>query len=299
MQKILAIAGPTASGKSNIAVQIAKKINGEIISMDSMQIYKGMDIGTAKVTINEMDGIPHYMINIAEPNMPYSVSDFVSKAKEIINQIVNKGKLPILAGGTGLYYESLIYPFNFGGAKSDEKIKNRLYEELDKYGAEYMHKKLMQIDPIDGAKIHQNNTKRLIRALEIYEITGDTKSNTTKSNKNLQYDIDMFVLDIDREILYDRIEKRVQIMFESGLVDEIKTLLLQGINFDMQSMQGIGYKEFKDYFAGKMTLEVVKNLIILNSRHYAKRQITWFKHYDFAKFITPQELLNHFNIDNE
>lgn len=239
------------------------------------------------------------MINIAEPNMPYSVSDFVSKAKEIINQIVNKGKLPILAGGTGLYYESLIYPFNFGGAKSDEKIKNRLYEELDKYGAEYMHKKLMQIDPIDGAKIHQNNTKRLIRALEIYEITGDTKSNTTKSNKNLQYDIDMFVLDIDREILYDRIEKRVQIMFESGLVDEIKTLLLQGINFDMQSMQGIGYKEFKDYFAGKMTLEEVKNLIILNSRHYAKRQITWFKHYDFAKFITPQELLNHFNIDNE
>ena len=289
MQKILAIAGATASGKSKAAVELAKKLNGEIISMDSMQIYKHMDIGTAKVTLQEMENIPHHMIDIVEPNMPFSVSDFVKLAKDKINEITARGKLPILAGGTGLYFESLIYPFNFGGAKSDEDIKNNLYKQLEQLGAEYLHKKLMEIDPIDGAKIHPNNTKRLIRALEIYEITGNTKTNNS-TNKQLLYDLDMYVLDWDREILYDRIEKRVQIMFDNGLQKEIENLLEVGITFDMQSMQGIGYKEFASYFDGKCSLDDVKNAIILNSRHYAKRQITWFKRYDFAKFIKFEHL---------
>ncbi len=293
MQKILAIAGATASGKSKAAVELAKKLNGEIISMDSMQIYKHMDIGTAKVTLQEMENIPHHMIDIVEPNMPFSVSDFVKLAKDKINEITARGKLPILAGGTGLYFESLIYPFNFGGAKSDEDIKNNLYKQLEQFGAEYLHKKLMEIDPIDGAKIHPNNTKRLIRALEIYEITGNTKTNNS-TNKQLLYDLDMYVLDWDREILYDRIEKRVQIMFDNGLQKEIENLLEVGITFDMQSMQGIGYKEFASYFDGKCSLDDVKNAIILNSRHYAKRQITWFKRYDFAKFIKFEDLIAKF-----
>ncbi len=293
MQKILAIAGATASGKSKAAVELAKKLNGEIISMDSMQIYKHMDIGTAKVTLQEMENIPHHMIDIVEPNMPFSVSDFVKLAKDKINEITARGKLPILAGGTGLYFESLIYPFNFGGAKSDEDIKNNLYKQLEQFGAEYLHKKLMEIDPIDGAKIHPNNTKRLIRALEIYEITGNTKTNNS-TNKQLLYDLDMYVLDWDREILYDRIEKRVQIMFDNGLQKEIENLLEVGITFDMQSMQGIGYKEFTSYFDGKCSLDDVKNAIILNSRHYAKRQITWFKRYDFAKFIKFEDLIAKF-----
>lgn len=293
MQKILAIAGATASGKSKVAVELAKKLNGEIISMDSMQIYKHMDIGTAKVTLQEMENIPHHMIDIVEPNMPFSVSDFVKLAKDKINEITARGKLPILAGGTGLYFESLIYPFNFGGAKSDEDIKNKLYKQLEQFGAEYLHKKLMEIDPIDGAKIHPNNTKRLIRALEIYEITGNTKTNNS-TNKQLLYDLDMYVLDWDREILYDRIEKRVQIMFDNGLQKEIENLLEVGITFDMQSMQGIGYKEFASYFDGKCSLDDVKNAIILNSRHYAKRQITWFKRYDFAKFIKFEDLIAKF-----
>lgn len=293
MQKILAITGATASGKSKAAVELAKKLNGEIISMDSMQIYKHMDIGTAKVTLQEMENIPHHMIDIVEPNMPFSVSDFVKLAKDKINEITARGKLPILAGGTGLYFESLIYPFNFGGAKSDEDIKNNLYKQLEQFGAEYLHKKLMEIDPIDGAKIHPNNTKRLIRALEIYEITGNTKTNNS-TNKQLLYDLDMYVLDWDREILYDRIEKRVQIMFDNGLQKEIENLLEVGITFDMQSMQGIGYKEFASYFDGKCSLDDVKNAIILNSRHYAKRQITWFKRYDFAKFIKFEDLIAKF-----
>lgn len=293
MQKILAIAGATASGKSKAAVELAKKLNGEIISMDSMQIYKHMDIGTAKVTLQEMENIPHHMIDIVEPNMPFSVSDFIKLAKDKINEITARGKLPILAGGTGLYFESLIYPFNFGGAKSDEDIKNNLYKQLEQFGAEYLHKKLMKIDPIDGAKIHPNNTKRLIRALEIYEITGNTKTNNSTS-KQLLYDLDMYVLDWDREILYDRIEKRVQIMFDNGLQKEIENLLEVGITFDMQSMQGIGYKEFASYFDGKYSLDDVKNAIILNSRHYAKRQITWFKRYDFAKFIKFEDLIAKF-----
>lgn len=296
MQKILAIAGPTASGKSSIAVKLAKKLNGEIISMDSMQIYTGMDIGTAKVTKEEMENIPHHLIDIVEPNIPFSVSDFVLIAKNTINNIISRDKLPILVGGTGLYYECLIYPFTFGSAKSDDTIKQKLYEELEKYGPNYLHDKLKQIDPVDAQKIHPNNTKRLIRALEIYEITGNSKTESAKSDKILQYDIDFYVLDNDRQILYDNIAKRVNIMIDNGLEGEIKNLLDSGCSFDMQSMQGIGYKEFKGYFEGKITLEQVKNDIILNSKHYAKRQITWFKRYEFAKFVTKDEIIEKFNL---
>lgn len=294
MQKILAIAGPTASGKSDVAVKLAKRLDGEIISVDSMQIYKDMNIGTAKITKSEMQGIPHYLIDIIPPNKPFSVSDFVAIAKSTINSIAERGKLPILVGGTGLYFESLIYPFELGGTKSDDNVKANLYEQLNKYGANYLHQKLMEIDPIDAQKIHPNNTKRLIRALEIYELTGSTKSNL--ANKTLQYDLDMYVLERDRELLYNTIERRVYKMFENGLTDEVGSLLDKGITFDMQSMQGIGYKEFKGFFEGEVSVDDVISQIILNSRHYAKRQITWFKRYDFAEFIEPEKLLKKFDI---
>lgn len=290
MKKIIIIAGPTASGKTSTSVELAKMLNGEIICVDSMQIYKKMNIGTAKVTKNEMQGIPHHMIDIVEPFENFSVSDFVVLAKEKITDIISRGKMPILVGGTGLYYESLIYPFNLGGAKSDSIIKEKLYKELEQFGAEYLYNKLKEIDPLDAEKIHPNNTKRLIRALEIYELTGNTKSNFAQ-NKELQYDLEFFVLNWDREVLYSRIEKRVDIMFESGLENEIQQLLTDGITFDMQSMQGIGYKEFKEYFSGKINLQEVKNKIILNTRHYAKRQLTWFKRYNFAKFVSPEQLI--------
>lgn len=295
MQKIIAIAGPTASGKSKVGVELAKKIDGEIISMDSMQIYKHMDIGTAKATAEEIENIPHHLIDIVEPNIEFSVSDYVQMAKNKIDEIEKRGKTPILVGGTGLYFESLIYPFNFGDAKSDETIKANLYNELEKYGAEYLHKKLVELDPIDGAKIHPNNTKRLIRALEIIEITGKTKTEISK-NKQLLYDVDLYALEQDRDLLYDKIALRVEQMFENGLLDEVKNLLKLGLNFDTQSMQGIGYKEFKPYFEDQVLLDDVKNAIILNTKHYAKRQITWFKRYDFAQFITSCDLLKKFNI---
>lgn len=295
MQKIVAIAGPTASGKSKIAVELAKNLNGEIISVDSMQIYKKMDIGTAKVTASEMQNIPHYLIDIVEPNIQFSVSEFVSIAKQKIDEIIQKGKLPILVGGTGLYFESLIYPFNFGEAKSDEKVKTKLLKELEEHGAEYLHNKLMQIDPVDAEKIHPNNTKRLIRALEIYEISGKSKSDLSCDRK-LLYDVDMYVLNCDRDVLNERITERVQAMFDTGLLAEVKNLLDSHITFDMQSMQGIGYKEFEGYFSGKSSLDDVKNAIILNTKHYAKRQVTWFKRYKFANFVTIQDLKTKFNL---
>lgn len=293
MEKIIIIAGPTASGKTDTAVSVAELVNGEIICADSMQIYRYMDIGTAKVTSDEMRGITHYMYDIVDPAECYSVSDYVENTKKLISDIIMRGKTPVIVGGTGLYIESLIYPFGLGGAKSDEKIKKELEIELAEKGAEYMHEQLKQIDPQDAEKIHPNNTKRLLRALEIYRLTGKTKSESSEE-KILQYDVDMNILTWDREVLYDRINRRVDIMFENGLVDEIKSLLDKGYYFDLQSMQAIGYKEFAPYFAGQCGLKDVADRIKQNSRNYAKRQITWFKRYQFADFLSPQECLDKY-----
>ncbi len=290
MEKIIIIAGATATGKTSTAVEVAKLVNGEIICADSMQIYKHMNIGTAKVTIDEMQNIPHHLIDIIKPDVLFSVADYIDAAKPIITEIISRGKTPIIVGGTGLYIDSLIYPYTLGGVVSDSKIHNQLEKELIERGAKSLHDELALIDPIDALKIHPNNTRRLIRALEIFRTSGKSKSDSVKI-KELQYEIDMNIITIDREILYERINARVDLMIDNGLLIELEHLLELGYNFDMQSMQAIGYKEFAKYFSGTLSIEEVINQIKQNSRNYAKRQITWFKRYSFADFIKASDCI--------
>ena len=298
MDKIYIIAGPTASGKTSTAIEVAKLINGEIICADSMQIYKYMDIGTAKVKQEEMQEIPHYLYDIVTPDTEFSVADYVKMDKEKIADIINRGKKPIIVGGTGLYIESLIYGYDLGGAKTDDNIKKRLFDELANYGAEYMHNKLREVDPVDADKIHKNNTKRLIRALEIYELTGQTKSKTNTQDKKPIYDVDLNILDFPREELYKRINQRVDIMFNEGLVNEVLNLTNLGYDFSLQSMQAIGYKEFSGFTVDELksdaTISNLKELIAKNTRHYAKRQITWFKRYAFAECLSPSNCIKKY-----
>ena len=287
--KLIIIGGPTASGKSGIAVDAAKLINGEVISCDSMQIYKGMDIGTAKISAEEMCGIPHYMIDVADPKAEFSAYEFSHMAENYIKDIVSRGKIPVIVGGTGLYVESLIYPLSFI-AKKDESVRARLYEEYLRVGAQPLYERLQRIDPDDAAKIHPNNVKRLLRALEIAEISGKTKSECAERIPNPAYDIGLFIIDPPREQLYKNIDARVDKMFECGIVNEVKKLISDGVDRSAQSMQAIGYKEFKPYFEGSASLEDVKEAIKRNTRRYAKRQITWFKRYAFGSRYSTNEL---------
>jgi len=260
MIKVFVIAGPTASGKSAFGVDIAKEINGEIISCDSMQIYKRMNIGTAKISIEEMDGVVHHLIDIVEPNEEFSVGEYSFRANELIGDIASRGKVPIVVGGTGLYIDSILYPMSFGGCKNIA-IRKSLEEDCEKYGKEYMHALLREIDPLDAEKIHPNNVKRVLRALEISKTTGERKSDMQISQRKLQYDCCMTVLDIARDVLYKRIDSRVDDMFERGLTKEVDALLEEGISFDGQSMQAIGYKEFRLLYEKKITEDEVKEKI--------------------------------------
>ncbi|MDE6275723.1 MAG: tRNA (adenosine(37)-N6)-dimethylallyltransferase MiaA [Clostridia bacterium] len=288
MSKIILVVGATASGKSRVGVDLAKKFNGEIISCDSMQVYKDMNIGTAKITPEEMQGIPHYMIDVANADSPFSVGEYASMVDNVINDMLSRGKIPIIVGGTGLYVDGILYPMTFGGNKNTQ-IRDELERQLDLYGKEYMHSMLTEIDPEDAQKIHPNNVKRVLRALEIYKITGNRKSDLQEKDKALKYQPCMIALDLDRQKLYQRIDTRVDKMIEMGLINEIKLLLSKGISFECQSMQAIGYKEFKEYFDGTNTLEQTVDIIKRNSRNYAKRQLTWFKRYDFAKWFSPDD----------
>ena len=283
MNKIIIIAGPTASGKSALAVKIAKELDSEIISCDSMQIYRKMNVGTAKVTKEEMDGVIHHMIDIVNPDEDYSVNDYAKQAKHIIDDLHKRGKIPVIVGGTGLYIDSLLYPLTMGA--KDDAVRLKLQEELANFGPEEMHKRLQEIDPQEAEKVHANNTKRVLRALEIYQLTGKIKSEQEDREKELNYDTLLICLSPERDTLYGRINHRVDVMFLNGLAREVEELINDGYNFDMQSMKAIGYKEFKDYFVNKLTIEEVKDLIKLNSRHYAKRQVTWFKRYEFANWF--------------
>lgn len=290
MSKLILVVGATASGKSQIGVNLAKKYNGEIISCDSMQVYRDMNIGTAKITSEEMQSIPHYMIDIVNADAQFSVGEYASMADKAINDIISQGKVPIIVGGTGLYVDGILYPMTFGGDKNIE-IRAELESQFALYGKEYMHSMLAEIDPIDAQKIHPNNVKRVLRALEIYKTTGTCKSNLQEKNKDLKYKVCMIALDVDRNVLYQRIDTRVDKMFEIGLLNEVKQLLSNGVGFENQSMQAIGYKEFKNYFNATKTLEETVEIIKQNSRNYAKRQLTWFKKYDFAKWYNPSNIL--------
>ena len=303
MNKIVIISGATASGKSDFAIDIAKKLGGEIISCDSMQVYKSMNIGTAKIKPNEMRGVAHHMIDVVEPTEQFSVGEYSQMAKRIIDGICNRGKVPIVVGGTGLYIDSIIYPMTFGGSK-DVGIRSELEREYEEFGTEYMYNKLVEIDPEDAKKIHPNNVKRVLRALEIYKVSGKCKSDMRELGRELDYDCRMIVLNPPRDLLYERINKRVDLMFEEGLRAEVVNLLKSGVTFDMQSMQAIGYKEFKEYFDGKIDEIRLKEVIKQNSRNYAKRQVTWLKKYEFAKWFDLQSqrtqaqefILNYFEV---
>lgn len=294
MTKLLIIAGATASGKSTVAVELAKEFDGEIISCDSMQIYKGLNIGTAKMSDSEQLGIPHHLIDVADINSSFSVAEYQKQSTTIINDITQRNMLPIVVGGTGLYIDSIIYPFGLGESLSDPNIRLQLEHKYEIDNGISMHAQLAGIDPVDAAKIHPNNKIRLIRAMEIFTLTGKTKSELSIDNNKISYDILMLIPNVNRETLYSRINERVDTMFEQGLIEEVQTIInLYPNAFNYQSMQAIGYKEFKDYFNGNINLDQLKELIKKNSRNYAKRQITWFKNkYPFAIWDEPSNFPN-------
>lgn len=274
----MVIAGPTASGKTALAAELAKKYNGEVVSADSMQIYKRMDIGTAKPTKEETAGIPHHMIDILEPWEKFSVAEYVNMAHGIIADITRRNKLPILAGGTGLYIDSLINDVEFSEEKNDNSIRERLNELAKTEGAEALLKILKKCDPVSYEKIHPNNIKRVIRAIEYFELTGKTISehNEESKKKISRYAPIMLMIDRPREYLYERIEKRVDMMINNGLIEEVAALRDMGLTKKDTSMQGIGYKEVLDYLHGTSTKDEMIRIIKRDTRHYAKRQLTWF-----------------------
>ena len=277
-QKVIVICGPTASGKTALSIELAKKINGEIVSADSMQIYKDMDIGTAKPTKEEMEGIQHYLLDFVSPEERYSVAQFKQDAKKAIKEIINKGKTPIIVGGTGLYVDSLIYEIEYNDIKLDEEYRKKLEKIAEEQGLEELYKKAVEIDPEAMKKISQNDKKRIMRVLEIYHSTGKTKTEQEKeSRKNpVEYDYRVFAINWDREILYQRINKRVDIMVDQGLIEEVKEILNKYDKFPT-AMQGLGYKEVVDYLNGIYTKEEMIEKIKLETRRYAKRQLTWFR----------------------
>ncbi len=279
MEPLIIIAGPTAVGKSDLAVKLAKRINGEIISADSMQVYKGMDIGSAKIALDEMQGIKHYLISELEPKDEFNVAVFKEKASQYVSEIVNKGKIPILTGGTGFYIQALLYGIDFSKSKGESiKFRACLQERIDKEGIDSVYNELIEVDPEAAKTIHKNNVKRVIRALEFYHETGMPISlhNEEQRKNEAIYNAAYFVLNDERERVYKRIDSRVDKMEKAGLVEEVKKLKNAGYDRSYVSMQGLGYKEILAYLDGEIDLERALYLIKRDSRHFAKKQITWF-----------------------
>ena len=289
--KVIVICGPTASGKTALSIQLAQKINGEIIPSDSMQIYKDMNIGTAKPDKQEMQGIKHYLLDFVEPNQRYSVADYKKDAENAIEDILQKGKVPIIVGGTGLYVDSLIYGIEYPNIEFDENYRKKLEKRAEKEGLEKLYEEARKIDPQAMEKISRNDQKRILRVLEIYNATGKTKTEQEiESRKNeVKYDYKVFAINMDREKLYDRINKRVDIMIQKGLIEEVENLLKKYNEFPT-AMQGLGYKEVVEYLQGKVLKEDMIENIKRESRRYAKRQITWFKKNKQTIWIGPNDL---------
>lgn len=295
MEPLVVIAGPTGVGKSDLAVKLAKRINGEIISADSMQVYKRMNIGSAKITLEEMDGIKHYLIDVLEPSEDFNVFSFQKLAKEAVNEIINKGKIPIVCGGTGFYLQSLLYDIDFSESEGENTEKRQeLYRELEELGPEKFHEKLKDIDPVSYEKIHPNNTMRVVRAIEFYNETHTPISahNEEQRKRESVYNSAFFVLNDTREKVYERIDRRVDKMMEKGLVDEVKGLKAEGLTTANISMLGLGYKEILDYLEKNITLEEAVSKIKQGTRHFAKRQVTWFKREKDVIWLNRNELGN-------
>ncbi len=294
-QSLLVVTGPTASGKTALGIALAKEFGGEIISADSMQIYKGLDIATAKPDFKEMDSIPHHLMSIVDMNAEFSVADYVSLAKEKITEITEKGKLPILVGGTGLYINSLIDDINFENAETDGKIREKLTEEIECCGADVLYRRLKEIDPETAELVPVQNTVRIIRALEIYELTGQKFSEYKKNNKGRECPYNLCMIGLtyaDRQKLYERINLRVGIMVENGMLDECRAVYE---NEQLGTVcQAIGYKELIPYFNGSASLDECLDKIRQSSRRYAKRQLTWFRRDERINWINMDEI-NNFN----
>ncbi|WP_281862801.1 tRNA (adenosine(37)-N6)-dimethylallyltransferase MiaA [Planomicrobium okeanokoites] len=272
MIEVMAIVGPTASGKTALGIELAKAFNGEIINGDSMQIYRDMSIGTAKVKPEEMAGVTHHLLDIKDPEEPFSVAEYQKLVRDKISEIKQKGKLPIIVGGTGLYIQAVLFDYRFSESQVDENLRNELYTELEEFGPLHMHEKLMQLDP--ETDIHPNNTRRVVRALEI--ILGSEQKVDRSLALEPMYNELIVGIDIPRALLYERIDRRVDAMMEDGLIREVEALRERGIR-DVQSIQAIGYKEIYAYLDGKLELDRAIELLKKNSRNYAKRQLTYFR----------------------
>lgn len=288
--KILIICGPTASGKTKLGIKCANLFNGEIISADSMQIYKKLDIGTAKPTADELSQAKHHLVDIIEPNAEFSVGEYSKLAKGKINEIISQNKLPIIVGGTGLYIKSIIYPFTFAGTPKNVEIREKYNKILKENGQEFLYNILKEKDPKATEKIHLNDTKRIIRALEITEISANTKTELNCEENEAEYDPIIIALDMPREQLYERVNLRVDNMIAEGVIQEMTTLLKNNeISNTSQSMQAIGYKEFFPYINNETTLDEAVELVKKNTRNYAKRQLTFFRAFKDAKWFNPLE----------
>lgn len=276
---LIILTGPTAVGKTALSVKLAKVINGSIISADSMQVYRGMDIGSAKVTKEEMGGIKHYLIDVLEPDEEFHVVRFQQMAKEAMAEIYQEGKIPILTGGTGFYIQSVLYDIDFTSQQEDTAYRERLEQLAKEQGNEALHAMLQEVDPVSAEKIHANNVKRVIRALEFYEKTGTpiSEHNEKEAAKESPYVFCYFVLNDDRQRLYERIELRIDQMLEQGLVDEVRKLKEKGYHKEMVSMQGLGYKEILAWLDGEISYEEAVYILKRDTRHFAKRQLTWFR----------------------
>ena len=290
-QPLIILTGPTAVGKTALSIELARALNGEIISADSMQVYRHMDIGSAKIMPEEMDGIPHHLIDVLEPWEEFNVTRFQAMAKEAMAGIYSRGHVPIVTGGTGFYIQALAYDIDFTENEDHSGIREELEQLATERGEEHLHQMLAQIDPESARAIHANNVKRVIRAIEYYRLTGEkiSEHNKREREKTSPYDLYYYVLTRDRAALYERIDRRVDIMMEQGLVDEVKRLKEMGCTRDMVAMQGLGYKEIQDSLDETISLRAAVYIIKSDTRHFAKRQLTWFKRERDVRFIAMDD----------
>ena len=301
MKPMVVLTGPTAVGKTELSIRLAEALDGEIISADSMQVYKKMNIGTAKIRKEEMRGIPHHLIDVLDPAEEFNVARFQEMAKEALAGIYERGKIPLVVGGTGFYIQGLLYDIDFTREEQDKSFRERLQKKAEEEGAGAVHQMLEKVDSVSAGKIHPNNVKRVIRALEFYHLNGRpiSEHNEEEARKKSPYQSAYFVLNQERQTLYERINRRVDLMMEEGLIGEVKSLVEEGYGRNLVSMQGIGYKEVFDYLEGEISLEETTERIKKDTRHFAKRQLTWFGRekevimIDKDKFETEEKILEH------
>lgn len=288
---LIILTGPTAVGKTALSIGLAKAVDGEIISADSMQVYRKMNIGTAKIQQSEMQGVRHHLIDILDPGEDFNVVLFKKYALEAMKDIYSRGKIPVVVGGTGFYIQALLYDINFEDNDNDMSYREELQILAAEHGNSYIHDMLAGVDPESAEKIHENNVKRVIRALEFYKKTGTkiSEHNEAESQKESPYNFEYFVLNDDRQKLYDRIDRRIDIMLEDGLLDEVRSLVDEGYSRDLVSMQGLGYKEMIDYIQERYTLDEAVYTLKRDTRHFAKRQVTWFKREKQVTWVNKNE----------